>query len=95
MGLGAVFPPLIGLVGVFSRQPFDRVGIVYRPRGDDDLGRIREGSVFHDGAVGTHESQDEGRCSKKDEGGLEGLEDETYQEREDLGCRVRIGERRA
>ena len=51
--------------------------------------------MFHDGAVETHESQDEGRCSKKDEGGLEGLEDETYQEREDLGCRVRVGERRA
>jgi hypothetical protein len=39
----------------------------------------------------THESQDEDRCTEEDKSGLEGLQDKTYQEREDLGCQVRDG----
>ena len=45
VGYNAVPPPLLGFLGVFPRQPFDWVGVVYWPRGDDDLTRIREGFV--------------------------------------------------
>jgi len=60
-----MFLSLLRFLGTFSRQPFDGVGIVCRPRGDDD------------------EGQDEGGCTEEDKSGLQGLEGETNQERED------------
>ena len=45
IGYNAVLPPLLGFLGVFPRQPPDRVGVVCWPRGDDDLTRVREDFV--------------------------------------------------
>jgi len=45
IGYNAVLPPLLGFLGVFPRQPFDRVGVVCWPGGDDDLTGIRQGFV--------------------------------------------------
>ena len=41
----------------------------------------------------THESQDEDRSTKEDKSGLQGLQGEPGQEREDLGCGSRTAER--
>lgn len=64
-----MFLPLLGLLSTFTRQPFNRVGVVYWPRGDDDLARIRE--MFVAKAAITHESQEEYQSTKEDKSSLQ------------------------